>query len=150
MADRSSSHSSHNSTVVDSHTQSHAESGNPPTEKPFQGEKSKSHPIHIEDGTESALLEHHAYLWKKDSQGNLFLKSSPGDPTDPRYWPNWKRYGVVGLASLLNNLVCICVSGYSTGVGQMQEEFGFSAEVGTVGLSLYIVSSAEEIRLDIW
>lgn len=32
------------------------------------------------------------------------------------------------------------MSGYSTGIEQMQEKMGFSSEVGTVGLSLYVVS----------
>lgn len=32
------------------------------------------------------------------------------------------------------------MSGYSTGIEQMEEEMGFSSEVGTVGLSLYVVS----------
>ncbi|GFZ44363.1 hypothetical protein JCM24511_02085 [Saitozyma sp. JCM 24511] len=41
-----------------------------------------------------------------------------------------------------NLLVQLCVSGYSTGVEQMQKEFGFSTEVGTVGLSLFILGFA--------
>lgn len=36
--------------------------------------------------------------------------------------------------------VTICVSGYSTGSAQIEEEFGVSAEVGTAGLTLFIVS----------
>ncbi|TYJ55740.1 hypothetical protein B9479_003516 [Cryptococcus floricola] len=88
------------------------------------------------------LADNHAYVWHKDEHGNFLVKASKGDPSDPRSWPNWKRYAIVGLASLLNNLVCLCVSGYSTGVKQMEEEFGFSAEVGTVGLSLYVLGFA--------
>lgn len=51
------------------------------------------------------LIDNYAYIWKKDDSGNLLIRSSKGDPTNPRSWPNWKRYGIVGLASLLNNLV---------------------------------------------
>jgi hypothetical protein len=61
------------------------------------------------------------------------------DPADPHHWPAWKRYGVVVFASWLNVLVCIGASGYSTGADSVVESFGVSAEVATVGLSLYIV-----------
>ncbi|KAL0252953.1 hypothetical protein I308_102347 [Cryptococcus tetragattii IND107] len=88
------------------------------------------------------LSDNYAYVWKKDDSGNLLIKSAKGDPTNPRSWPSWKRYAIVGLASLLNNLVCLCVSGYSTGIEQMQEKMGFSSEVGTVGLSLYVLGFA--------
>jgi hypothetical protein len=54
---------------------------------------------------EEALAETHAYIWKRDEHGNLLIRSTQGDPKNPRSWPNWKRYGVVGLACLLNNLV---------------------------------------------
>lgn len=59
------------------------------------------------------LSDNYAYVWKKDDSGNLLIKSAKGDPTNPRSWPNWKRYAIVGLASLLNNLVS-CHGGHSS------------------------------------
>ncbi|ORY22829.1 putative polyamine transporter [Naematelia encephala] len=88
------------------------------------------------------LAANHAIVYERDAEGNYLIKGTRGDPASPRSWPNWKRYAVVGLASWLNNLVCICVSGYSTGVEQMQEELGFGSELGTLGLSLYILGFA--------
>ncbi|WVQ85702.1 hypothetical protein IAT38_007868 [Cryptococcus sp. DSM 104549] len=88
------------------------------------------------------LAAQHAYVWKKDDEGNYLIKSAAGDPASPRSWANWKRYGIVILASTLNNLVCLCVSGYSTGVEEMGKELGFGSEVGTVGLSLYVLGFA--------
>ena len=54
---------------------------------------------------QALLAENHAVVWKQDEKGNYLIKSAKGDPKNPRSWPNWRRYGVVGLASLLNNLV---------------------------------------------
>lgn len=34
---------------------------------------------------------------------------------------------------------CLCASGYSTGVGEIEDKFGVSSEIGTLGLSLYLV-----------
>ncbi|WWD20497.1 hypothetical protein CI109_104973 [Kwoniella shandongensis] len=100
------------------------------------------HAVELDKEVIDILAENHAVVWKKDESGNLLIRSLHGDPQSPRSWPNWKRYGIVGLASLLNNLVCLCVSGYSTGVEQMEEELGFGSELGTLGLSLYILGFA--------
>lgn len=53
------------------------------------------------------------------------------------------------MGQVLTEQVCVCVSGYSTGVEQMGAELGFSSEIGTLGLSLYVVSGhlAHRIRL---
>lgn len=34
---------------------------------------------------------------------------------------------------------CLCASGYSTGVSEIEDRFGVSSEIGTLGLSLYLV-----------
>jgi hypothetical protein len=36
---------------------------------------------------------------------------------------------------------CLCASGYSTGVGEIEDRFNVSSEIGTLGLSLYLVSN---------
>ncbi len=48
---------------------------------------------------EDYLASQHAYVWKQDDKGNYLIKSARGDPKNPRSWPNWRRYAVVGLAS---------------------------------------------------
>jgi hypothetical protein len=87
-----------------------------------------------------ALEEAGVYFAHKDQEGSDIIRSTKEDKRNPRNYPKWKRYLLVGLASWLNNLVCLCVSGYSTGAGQIAEEFNVSDEVVTVGLSLYVVS----------
>ena len=63
------------------------------------------HSLHLPKEVERALTESYAYIERRDVQGNLVIRGIKGDPRNPRSWPNWKRYAVVGLASWLNNLV---------------------------------------------
>lgn len=159
MADRVTEHAKHHdvstATGPKAGDAAFLESAPPP-------ELSEQKELGLSQEVERTLADNHAYVYRKDERGNLLIRSLKGDPTSPRSWPNWKRYGVVILASTLNNLVsrlslfstprltnqvCLCVSGYSTGVEQMQEEFGFSAEIGTLGLSLYVVSDIPAFRM---
>ena len=61
--------------------------------------------LNLSPETQQILAESNAYVYKKESDGMLLIKSVKGDPVNPRSWPNWKRYAIVGLASFLNNLV---------------------------------------------
>ncbi|KAJ9115114.1 hypothetical protein QFC22_005444 [Naganishia vaughanmartiniae] len=74
------------------------------------------------------------------NEGNIYISSNVDDPDNPRNWPKWKRYLVAGIASWLTIIVCSIASGYSTGAVYLNEEFGLSEEVGTLGLSLYVAS----------
>lgn len=51
-----------------------------------------------------AILNVHAVI-SHAKDGKVLIQSARGDPDSPRSWPNWKRYGIVILASFLNNLV---------------------------------------------
>lgn len=51
-----------------------------------------------------AILNAHAIV-SHAQDGKVLIQSARGDPDSPRSWPNWKRYGIVILASFLNNLV---------------------------------------------
>jgi len=97
---------------------------------------------HSDPTLHQALTENNAYLHRRDEHGSYLIRATKDDKTNPRNWPNWKRYAVVGLAAWLNNMACLCVSGYSTGAEQLTEEFGVSAEIGTLGLSLFILGFA--------
>ncbi|KAH7059042.1 major facilitator superfamily domain-containing protein [Macrophomina phaseolina] len=72
----------------------------------------------------------------------IYLTYAHGDKDNPRNWPNWKRWYITCFASMLNVLTCLCAGGYSSGQDALIEEFGVSAEVGTVGLSMYILGFA--------
>ncbi|KAK7703155.1 hypothetical protein SLS57_011038 [Botryosphaeria dothidea] len=72
----------------------------------------------------------------------IYLAYAQHDRDNPRNWPNWKRWYITCFASMLNVLTCLCAGGYSSGQDELIEEFGVSAEVGTVGLSMYILGFA--------
>lgn len=48
-----------------------------------------------------------------DGKPVFLIRSTANDPASPRSWTPLKRYGIVCLASFLNILVTLCVSGYS-------------------------------------
>ncbi|KAH8078023.1 polyamine transporter [Filobasidium floriforme] len=113
------------------------------TKPPEQAEKYEHEQLEKSNpGLFQALEEAGVYFAYRDAEGSDIIRSTKEDKRNPRNYPKWKRYLIVGLASWLNNLVCLCVSGYSTGAGQIAEEFNVSAEVVTVGLSLYVLGFA--------
>jgi hypothetical protein len=91
------------------------------------------------------LSEDEAYHHAKahpDETREIFITFSPNDKDNPRNWSKAQKWYITCFASSLNVLTCLCAGGYSSGVGQLIEEFGVSAEVGTVGLSMYILGFA--------
>ncbi|KAF2140952.1 uncharacterized protein K452DRAFT_229687 [Aplosporella prunicola CBS 121167] len=72
----------------------------------------------------------------------FYVTYAINDKDNPRNWPNWKRWYITCFVSLLNVLTCLCAGGYSSGQDDLIEEFHVSAEVGTVGLSMYILGFA--------
>jgi hypothetical protein len=91
------------------------------------------------------LSEDEAYQHAKahpDETREIFITFSPSDKDNPRNWSKAQKWYITCFASSLNVLTCLCAGGYSSGVGQLVEEFGVSDEVGTVGLSMYILGFA--------
>lgn len=91
------------------------------------------------------LSEDEAYHHAKahpDETREIFITFGPNDRDNPRNWSKAQKWYITCFASSLNVLTCLCAGGYSSGVGQLVEEFGVSDEVGTVGLSMYILGFA--------
>ncbi|KAG9521738.1 MFS general substrate transporter, partial [Aureobasidium melanogenum] len=91
------------------------------------------------------LSEDEAYHHAKehpDETREIFITFAPDDKDNPRNWSKAKRWYITCFASSLNVLTCLAAGGYSSGVGQLVTEFGVSDEVGTVGLSMYILGFA--------
>lgn len=38
-----------------------------------------------------ALAEAHVEIDHQDEDGTFYIRSSPGDPTNPRYWRGWRK-----------------------------------------------------------
>ncbi|KAG6356419.1 hypothetical protein INS49_015807 [Diaporthe citri] len=77
-----------------------------------------------------------------DDEEPVYLAYSFNDGDNPRNWPKWKKWYITSFVSMLNVLTCLCAGGYSSGKEQLTSTFGVSSEVGTVGLSMYILGFA--------
>ncbi|KAL0255068.1 hypothetical protein SLS55_009596 [Diplodia seriata] len=77
-----------------------------------------------------------------DDTEPIYLTYSINDKENPRNWPKWKKWYITCFVSMLNVFTCLCAGGYSSGQEELIAEFGVSAEVGTVGLSMYILGFA--------
>ncbi|KAJ5981058.1 hypothetical protein N7481_008356 [Penicillium waksmanii] len=64
------------------------------------------------------------------------------DPDNPRHWPKLKKWYITCLVSMLNVFTTWCAGGISSGATGIQEEFGVSSEITTLGLSLYVLGYA--------
>ena len=118
-------------------------------EKKIDSENSSTnnnHPAEIEHADGRLWLsEDEAYARAKANPNDtrpMYIIFSPDDKDNPRNWGMAKKWYITCFASSLNVLSCLCAGGYSSGVGQLVAEFGVSAEVGTVGLSMYILGFA--------
>lgn len=70
------------------------------------------------------------------------LNFQPGDPSDPRNFPFWRKWTIVGIITLIDLTVSWGASGYSPAQEKLTESFHVSSEVGVLGLSLYILGLA--------
>ena len=70
------------------------------------------------------------------------LKFVPGDPANPRNWPLWRKWSIILAITLIDLTVSWAASGYSPAETEMERIFGVGAEVGTLGLSLYVLGLA--------
>ena len=66
----------------------------------------------------------------------------PGDPTNPRNWPTWRKWSIVIAISLIDLTVSFTASGFSPAAKKFAKDFGVSGEVGTLGLSLCVLGFA--------
>lgn len=66
----------------------------------------------------------------------------PGDSTNPRNWPTWRKWSIVGVIIPIDLTVSWAASGYSPGSSKFGKDFDVSTEVATLGLSLYVLGLA--------
>ncbi|KAJ4424406.1 hypothetical protein N0V82_000927 [Gnomoniopsis sp. IMI 355080] len=65
-----------------------------------------------------------------------------GDPEDPRNWPRWKKWLMIGPILLIDLSVSWGASGFSPAASKFAHEFGLPAGLGTLGLSSYVLGLA--------
>lgn len=67
---------------------------------------------------------------------------SPGDPEDPRNWPRWKKWLIIGPIVFIDLSVSWGASGFSPASKQFADDFGLSSGLRALGLSAYILGLA--------
>ncbi|EMC96654.1 hypothetical protein BAUCODRAFT_89803 [Baudoinia panamericana UAMH 10762] len=72
----------------------------------------------------------------------LFVTFHKHDKENPRNFPPWKKWYITCFASFLNIITCLCAGGISSASSDIAETFNVSAEVTTLGLSMYILGFA--------
>lgn len=60
----------------------------------------------------------------------------------PIHWPVWKKWCIISVYCLLQSLVTIDSTSYVSAESLIQEQFGGSTQVITLGQSLFIVGNA--------
>jgi len=66
----------------------------------------------------------------------------PGDPRDPMSFPLWKKWTITILVAVATLAVSFASSAYVGGIPSLMAEFHCSAEVATLGLSLFVLGFA--------
>ncbi|KAK6384273.1 hypothetical protein LTR65_009749 [Meristemomyces frigidus] len=77
-----------------------------------------------------------------DDATPMFVTFALHDTDNPRNWPKWKKWYITCFASFLNVITCLCAGGYSSASSEIADAFSVSAEVATLGLSMYILGFA--------
>lgn len=67
---------------------------------------------------------------------------APGDPANPRNWPEWRKWAIVLILIPVDFNVSWGASGYSPALKKFITDFDVSQEVGTLGLSMFVLGLA--------
>lgn len=71
-----------------------------------------------------------------------FSRFPPGDSENPRNWPTYQKWLMLIPIFAIDFTVSWMASGFPPAMKQFEEDFYVSAEVATLGLSLYVLSLA--------
>lgn len=77
----------------------------------------------------------------QDSQNGI-TDFAPGDKDNPRNWPEWRKWVIVLALVPVDFNVSWGASGFSPAESEFIKDFGVSQEVGTLGLSLFVLGLA--------
>ena len=81
-------------------------------------------------------------IQREDGTDVELVAFQPGDKSNPRNWPLWRKWSIVGVIIPIDLSVSWAASGFSPASMRFQKEFGISSEVATLGLSLYVIGLA--------
>lgn len=81
-------------------------------------------------------------LRNEDHAPDSTITFNPGDPSNPRNFPSWRKWLIVASIALIDLSVSWGASGFSPATEGFEKEFDVGAEVGVLGLSLYVLGLA--------
>lgn len=85
-----------------------------------------------------AVLQHH-YIGAGTPEDPYVVEFIPNDKRNPMGFPMWKKWAITLLIAFPTLAVALVSSAYTGGIAQMQEQFGASIEVVTLGVSLFVL-----------
>lgn len=77
-----------------------------------------------------------------DGQDVELVTFPPGDPGYPRNWPSWRKWSIVLAIAAIDLTVSFAASGFSPASAKFAKDFGVSAELATLGLSMTVLGFA--------
>ena len=85
-----------------------------------------------------------------DEKDDPFLVDwdSPDDPQNPLNWTAFRRWSYTAIGGLLTLNAAFSSSAPSGIASQLIQEFGFSTEVATLAISLFVVGFASALQLN--
>lgn len=81
-------------------------------------------------------------IQREDGQDVELVTFPPEDPENPRNWPSWRKWSIVIAIAAIDLTVSFAASGYSPASTKFAKDFGVSAEVATLGLSMTVLGFA--------
>lgn len=97
----------------------------------------------IAEGTTAAPDAAPRQVEDRSDGSNVELVTFPqGDPENPRNWPTWRKWSIIFVIILIDLTVSWGASGFSPGSSAFVKDFKVSTEVGTLGLSTYVLGLA--------
>jgi hypothetical protein len=82
------------------------------------------------------------YPETSDTTIAILERVKAGDAHHPIHWPAWKRWGIIVVYCLLQTFVTLTSTTYVGAEYLIQEKWGGSTQVVTLGQSLFIVGNA--------
>lgn len=64
------------------------------------------------------------------------------DQHHPLHWPSWKKWSITAVYCLLQVFVTLTSTSYVSARTAIQEQFGGSTQVATLGQSMFIIGNA--------
>ena len=89
----------------------------------------------------SAVL-HYPYRGSGTEHDPYLVEFIPHDPRNPMAFPHWKKWGISSVMAIATLAVAFVSSAYAGGVREILVEFRASQEIGTLGISLFVLGFA--------